>query len=135
MAPDADNLPGHHRVRGHVRFADHPHSGSGRAAGFGYCGGENQRSRFRGTYQSRAAKLTGTYTINLFVNGATILDGNQIFVAKASKHFTFSTGKGQAFNFNLKVFPAGIVNGIYHLLAEVTDPNGGRPMSSPPRNP
>jgi hypothetical protein len=70
------------------------------------------------------AKLTGTYIINLFVNGATILDGNQIFVAKTSKHFTLSAGKGHAFNFNLKALPAAIVNGSYHILAEVTDPNG-----------
>ena len=86
--------------------------------------GAKTNARVSVVLTNRGAKLTGTYTINLFVNGATILDGNQIFVAKASKHFTFSTGKGQAFNFNLKVFPAGIVNGSYHLLAEVTDPSG-----------
>jgi hypothetical protein len=67
-------------------------------------------------------KLTGIFSVDLFLNTGVTLDGNQVLVAHESKKLSLGPGKHALFTFNLKSLPAA--PGAYHLLAEIVDSAG-----------
>ncbi len=56
--------------------------------------------------------------------GNTIDDGSILLPAKSTKTIKLKTGAHQAIRFSLKSIPASVPDGIYHIIAQVTDSAG-----------
>ena len=78
--------------------------------------------------------LAGTYTIELYadtsINGLT---GNQVALQTVTKHATLKPGKKLAVNLTTKSLPTSLATGTYHLLVEITDPDGNADIFTVPK--
>lgn len=71
------------------------------------------------------AALSGNTSEALFLSAGTTVDGSAIPLGSAtSKKINLAPGKHAAFTLKLPTVPASVPDGAYHVLLQVTDPNG-----------
>ncbi len=75
---------------------------------------------------------TGIFTVNYYLNTAPTLDGDQVFLTTTKRHLSLRNNSRAAVSFRLKLIPASLAPGAYHILAEVTNPNGVTQVTATP---
>jgi hypothetical protein len=74
---------------------------------------------------NNGSKQTGIFTLKLFANLGTTLDGNEIQLGTSfQKQLTLLTDRSFGYVFHPTALPAGTPAGTYHLLVEMIDANG-----------
>jgi hypothetical protein len=69
-------------------------------------------------------KLKGAFTINIYANISTTLDGNEVLLTTMTKKFTLNSDHTRTLNARLKMVPASLPHGTYNVLVQVIDPTG-----------
>src|SRR5262249_11850742 len=78
------------------------------------------------TVTNTGSIFKGSYTVDLFADTSTTLDGNQVPLGTVNKkNVTIKPNKSQPVNFNVKAFSSDLPAGTFYFLAETVDPNGG----------
>jgi uncharacterized delta-60 repeat protein len=73
---------------------------------------------------NRGATTKGAFTVRLYVDGGTTLNGSQVLLATVSKDISLKAGQGKVVVFALNSLPSTLPAGAYYVLAQVTDPTG-----------
>jgi hypothetical protein len=84
--------------------------------------GSKLKARISVGITNTGSAFKGGFSVNIYADARTTLDGSQVLVASAAKKVSLKTGKGTTVNFSVNSLPATLADGTYHLLAEVIDP-------------
>jgi hypothetical protein len=87
--------------------------------------GERAKASVRLTVSNPSVDLfNGRVTINLFASTDTTLDGGDLLALNTSKKLKIKGSREKAIKLKLRGFPAGLSDGVYHLLAQIVPEQG-----------
>ena len=71
---------------------------------------------------NETSKLTGTFTVVLYINSSPLFNGSQSFLAMKTERFSLSPHRNKVVPFTFKALSLPEAPGVYYVLAQVTDP-------------
>ncbi len=87
--------------------------------------GANFKASLPVGFTNNGSKQDGIFSVTLFANTTSRLDGNQVQIAApVLKHFTLLTNRHGAFPLKLSSLPSSLPSGTYHIIAQIKDANG-----------
>ena len=76
------------------------------------------------------ADLKGPFTVVLFIDASSSLDGNRVQVGRAARMLSLKSGKSTMVPFHVRSLPASLPSGTYYFLADITDPTGATDVAA-----
>jgi hypothetical protein len=70
------------------------------------------------------AIANGTFTLNVYLNTGTTLDGHELLAGSATKFLAINPTGSKPFKVTMRSLPATIPTGTYHIIIQSVDPNG-----------